>query len=206
MPDDGFSAQTSNGLPVFDTEQEFQDYLEKKFEANGFTAIQEVSPARSNYRADLLLIHDEYGKIGLELKRVTGGSDAGRAHQQVVRQYAGERYIGDRVFLWAFAPYMPKLQSAKEADDGESYYAVRTAGFQEGKLEVLEHFFQRYGIGVLNIHESGYARLKWGTTTEYMLPAFPMKTDIPERNQNGYELDSIRERVSERLYPTRDVF
>ncbi|MCQ4334816.1 hypothetical protein KM295_15280, partial [Natronomonas sp. F2-12] len=74
------------GLPVFDTEQEFQDFLERKFEENEYTAIQEVSPHRSNYRADLLLMHDEFGRIGLELKRLTGGSDAGKAHQQIVRQ------------------------------------------------------------------------------------------------------------------------
>jgi hypothetical protein len=190
-----------NGLPVFDTEQAFQDFLEKKFEENGFTAIQEVRPARSNYRADLLLIHDEFGKIGLELKRLTGGSDAGRAHQQIIRQYAGKRYIGDRVYLWVFAPYLPKLQSAEETDQWE-----RSTWFQRGKLEVLEHFFQRYGIGVLNVHESGYARLKWGHTAEHMLPAFPLKTEIPDRNKKEYKLDSIRERVAERLYPDRDVF
>lgn len=190
----------SNGLPVFDTEQQFQDYLEEKFEANGFTAIQEVSPSKSNYRADLLLIHDEFGKIGLELKRVTGGSDAGRAHQQIVRQYAGERYISGRVYLWAFAPYIPKLQSAKERD------SRAPASFQTGKLEVLEHFFQRYGIGVLNVHESTYARLKWGASKEFMLPAFPMKSEVPDRNQEGYELESIKDRVSKRLFPGRDVF
>lgn len=188
-----------HGLPVFDTEQEFQDFLERKFEENGFTAIQEVSPHRSNYRADLLLMHDEFGRIGLELKRLTGGSDAGRAHQQIVRQYSGKRYIGERVNLWAFAPYMPKLQ-----------YSIMTEGrstkFQGGKLEVLEHFFQRYGIGVLNVHEATYARLKWGSSREYMLPAFPMKRDFPERQKTEYNLESIRERVSERLYPDKNPF
>lgn len=79
-----------NGLPVFNSEQAFQEYLEEQFEGNGFTAIKEVSPAHSNYRADLLLIHDEFGKIGLELKKLSGGTDAGRAHQQIVRQYAGK--------------------------------------------------------------------------------------------------------------------
>ena len=190
-----------NGLPVFDTEQEFQDYLERKFEENGYTAIQEVSPHKSNYRADLLLMHDEFGRIGLELKRLTGGSDAGRAHQQIARQYAGKKYIGERVNLWAFAPYMPKLQSA-EMKETRGF----ASGFQKGKLEVLEHFFQRYGIGVLNVHEAAYARLKWGSNREYMLPAFPMERDFPVRQKTEYDLESIRERVSERLYPEKDVF
>jgi len=184
-----------NGLPVFDTEQAFQDYLEQKFEENGFTAIQEVSPHRSNYRADLLLMHEEFGKIGLELKRLTGGSDAGRAHQQIVRQYSGKKYLGERVHLWAFAPYIPKLQSA------EMRGARKAASFQRGKLEVLEHFFQRYGIGVLNVHETAYSRLKWGSRQEYMLPAFPMKRDIPQGQRTKYDLESIKKRVSERLYP-----
>lgn len=182
-----------NGLPVFDTEQEFQDYLERKFEENGYTAIQEVSPHRSNYRADLLLIHDEFGRIGLELKRLTGGSDAGKAHQQIVRQYSGKRYISERVNLWAFAPYMPKLQSAQMRQHRDQQR------FQGGKLEVLEHFFQRCGIGVLNVHETTYARLKWGSSREYMLPAFPMKRDFPVGQKTEYNLESIRDRVSERL-------
>jgi len=188
------------GLPVFDTEQAFQDYLERKFEENGYTAIQEVSPHRSNYRADLLLMHDEFGRIGLELKRLTGGSDAGRAHQQIVRQYSGKKYIGERVNLWAFAPYIPKLQAARMDDNQHQI------GFQGGKLEVLEHFFQRYGIGVLNVHETTYARLKWGSSREYMLPAFPMKRDFPDGQKNKYNIDSIRERVSKRLYPEKGDF
>lgn len=190
----------NNGLPIFDTEQAFQNYLEDKFEESGFTAIQEVSPHNSNYSADLILIHDEFGRIGLELKRLTGGSDAGRAHQQIVRQYSGKRYIGEHVNLWAFAPYMPKLQDDKIRERRNS------VSFQRGKLEVLEHFFQRYGIGVLNVHERAYARLKWGTSREYMLPAFPMKRDIPMRQKSEYNLESIRERVSERLYPETDIF
>lgn len=180
-----------NGLPVFHTESDFQDWLEEKFESEGWTAIQEVSPHRSNYRADLLLMHDEFGRIGMELKRLTGGSDAGRAHQQIVRQYSGKKYIGERVDKWAFAPYMPKLQYDQEK---------RQPQFQWGKLEVLEHFFQSYGIGVLNVHESAYARLKWGATKEYMLPAFPMKKQVPERNEEGYDLNKIEERIDERLY------
>lgn len=180
-----------NGLPVFHKESEFQDWLEEKFESAGWTAIQEVSPHRSNYRVDLLLIHDEFGRIGMELKRLTGGTDAGTAHQQIVRQYSGRKYIGERVDKWAFAPYMPKLQFEQEKRD---------SSFQYGKMEVLEHFFQSYGIGVLNVHESAYARLKWGPTKEYMLPAFSMKRQVPERNVNGYDLDKIEKRVDERLY------
>lgn len=179
-----------NGLPVFDTEQEFQDYLEQKFEAAGVTAIQEVSPHNSRYRADLLLIHDDLGKIGLELKRVTGGADAGRAHQQIVRQYAGRQYLGDEVRLWAFAPYVAKLQRDKLDDN-------RSPLFQEGKLEVLEHFFQQYGIGVLNVHETAYARLKWGASRPYMVPAFGMARDA---GGIDYDVEAIRDRVDDRLY------
>jgi len=182
------------GLPYFDTEQEFQDFLEEKFEAHGFDAIQEVSPHNSKYKADLLLLHDQYGAIGLELKRLTGGSDAGKAHQQIVRQYAGQKYINRRVRLWAFAPYMPKLQA--EMDEGTSH------GFQRGKLEALEHFFQRYGIGVLNVHHP-YTRIKWGISREYMIPGFELEVKPSGRETN---LEKIRKRVSERLYPDRDIF
>lgn len=179
-----------NGLPYFDTEQEFQDYLESKFESVGFDVIQEVSPHNSRYRVDLLLLHDEYGPIGMELKRLTGGTDAGRAHQQIVRQYSGRHYIGNKVKKWVFAPYMPKLQYDSDTDSRNDY-------FQKGKLEVLEHFFQAYGIGVLNVHSRGYARIKWGANNRHMLPGFPMAREVYEPD---YDIDSIEDRIAERLY------
>jgi hypothetical protein len=187
------SEKSQNGLPIFESEQQFQNYLEEKFESAGFTAIQEVSPHHSQYRADMILLHDEFGPIGLELKLLSGGSDAGKAHQQIVRQYAGKKYIGHRVEKWAFAPYMPKLQDAENRKE-------RDRAFQVGKLEVLEHFFHRYGIGTLNVHSRPYARLKWGSKKEFMLPAFPMKREIPERNRKGYNLELIDERIDSRLY------
>lgn len=183
--------RSSNGLPVFESEQEFQDYLERKFEEAGFTAIQEVSPHNSRYRADLILLDDKYGAIGLELKLLTGGTDAAQAHKQIVRQYSGRKYLGRRVEKWAFAPYMPKLQSEQESDEHRS--------FQRGKLEVLEHFFQRYGIGLLNVHERPYARLKWGQSNEYMIPAFSMAREIPEKYYKKCKLGLIEERIGARL-------
>lgn len=188
--------RSDNGLPYFDTEQELQDWLEEKFENNGFTAIQEVSPHNSQYRVDLLLLHDEFGPIGLELKRLTGGSNAARAHQQITRQYSGKKYIGKTVKKWAFVPYMPKLQHEQDNRSREN--------FQRGKLEVLEHFFQKYGIGVLNLHSRPYARIKFGNTTEHMLPAFGMARDI-HPGSTDYDLNSIEERISERLYPDQKL-
>ena len=189
----GNSEKSQNGLPKFESEQGFQDYLEGEFERAGFTAIQEVSPHHSQYRADLLLLHDEFGPIGLELKFLTGGSDAGKAHQQIVRQYAGKKYVGRRVERWAVAPYIHKLHGAEKRHE-------RDRAFQVGKLEALEHFFHRYGIGTLNVHMRPYARLKWGSQKEFMLPAFPMKREIPERNREGYDLERIDDRIDTRLY------
>jgi len=181
---------SQNGLPYFDTEREFQDYLESKFESVGFDVIQEVSPHNSQYRVDLLLLHDEYGPIGMELKRLTGGSDAGKAHQQIVRQYSGRRYIGKKVKKWVFAPYIPKLQYDSDTED-------RSDNFQKGKLEVLEHFFQAYGIGVLNVHSRPYSRIKWGHDNKHMLPGFSMAR---KRFEPDYNLGSIENRIAERLY------
>lgn len=183
----------SSGIPEFDDEQAFQDYLEERFEASGYTAIQEVSPHGSRYRADMLLMHDRYGRIGLELKYLTGGTDAATAHKQIVDQYAGRKYLGERVEKWAFAPYMPKLR--EEQLDGESH------GYQSGKLEVLEHFFQRYGIGLLNVHESPYARIKWGARQDFMIPAFVIGN---ETRHSGFStsarLAQIESRIEERLF------
>jgi hypothetical protein len=176
-------------LPVFESEQEFQDYLEKQLEEQGYTAIQEVKPHRSNYRVDLLLLHDDYGKIGIELKYLTGGTDAANAHRQIVDQYSGRKYLGDKVIKWVFAPYMPKLQSEQEHT---------MHGFQKGKHEVLQHMFQSYGIGFLDIHSSPYCTFDWGKGREYKMPAFKDKPGTLDES-NDFELEAIDERSRERL-------
>lgn len=180
---------SNDPLPDFDSEQEFQDYLERVLEESGFTAIQEVKPHRSDYRVDLLLIHDDYGKIGLELKYLTGGTDAAQAHEQIVRQYSGKKYLGDRVVKWVFAPYMPKLQSEQE----------HTAhGFQKGKHQVLKHMFQSYGIGFLDVHDSPYCFFEWGRKRKYKMPAFTSNHYSISEPQN-FDLGAIEERARERL-------
>lgn len=178
-----------NGLPEFESEQEFQDYLELQLEEEGFTAIQEVRPHNSQYRVDLLLLHDEYGKIGLELKYLTGGTDAADAHRQIVRQYSNKRYMGDRVTKWVFAPYMPKLQAELEHTN---------FGHQRGKLNGLKHFFQSYGIGVLDVHDSPYCQFEWGNRREYKMPAFT--TNHYEAGEiSDLDISAIETRARERL-------
>lgn len=184
------SQRSTFELPEFETEKEFQNYLESELEDSGYTAIQEVSPDRSNYRVDLLLMHDIYGKIGLELKRLTGGTDAADAHRQIVKQYSREKYLGDKVRKWVFAPYMPKLQSEQEHT---------MHGFQAGKLEVLKHFFQSYGIGVLDVHQSPYCYFEWGTGREYKIPAFSTNRQ-PMEKPVDLDLPSIHDRVNDRLF------
>jgi hypothetical protein len=176
-------------LPEFDSEQEFQDYLESQLERQGYTAIQEVKPHKSNYRVDLLLIHDDYGKIGMELKYLTGGTDAANAHRQIVDQYAGRRYLGNKVIKWVFAPYMPKLQSEQE-------HTVH--GFQKGKRDIIENMFNSYGIGFLDVHSSPYCSFNWGKGKEYKMPAFTAKSGTLDE-PDDMDLEQINNRSRERL-------
>jgi len=178
-----------NGLPYFDTEQEFQDYLESKFESVGFDVIQEVSPHNSQYRVDLLLLHDEYGPIGMELKRLTGGSDAGKAHQQIVRQYSGRRYIGKKVKNGYSHRISRNCNTIQILRIGQTIF--------KRKIRSLRTLFQAYGIGVLNVHSRPYSRIKWGHDNKHMLPGFSMAR---KRFEPDYNLDSIESRIAERLY------
>lgn len=94
--------------PDFDSEDAVQEWLEESFEACGWTAIREVSPHGSNKRADLIVHNEEYGWVGVEVKYLESsdcGGAIGDAIQQVFNKYHGRKYIGNKIDVWALAPY-----------------------------------------------------------------------------------------------------
>jgi len=121
----------------FSNEDEFQEWLQHTFRSHGWKAFREVSPSGTDYRADLLVHHDNWGWIGIECKYMSSprnGKKVGEAIEQIVTKYRGEEYppgTGE-VDLWAMAPYFSK--------DGGS-----TTGITQTIREVLCHF----GIAVL---------------------------------------------------------
>jgi len=178
-----------NSVPKFGNESEFQSWLEYRFERKGYDVLTEVKPHNSRYRADMILINGKLSPIGMELKYFSGGSDAARAHQQIVRQYAGRKYVGRKVNRWVFAPYMPKLVN----ELNKSGYHGRWS-----KAETLEHFFVRYGIGYLRLHRKPQAEIVWGKD-KYRTGAFALKRQVSDRI-NNHDITAIDQRISERLY------
>lgn len=171
------------------SEDDVQQYLEDKFEANGWTAIREVSPHRSNYRIDLLLIHERYGKVGIEVKYI-GAGEGGRvfaeAHQQITQQYWDKKYLGDRIGLWAIAPFFEHNHHDRE--DWHQTYA-------QGKGDFAREFFCKYGIGYLDLNDP-YGTIDFGySIAEYKIPAFPMERELPDRHTENCDVAAIRASV-----------
>lgn len=184
-----------NGVPKFNDEKQFQEWLVVKFENNGYDAITEVNPHNSNYRADMILLNGVGSPIGLELKYFKGGADAATAHKQIVERYSGRKYINRKIKRWAFAPYMPKFQYAQEKMDTDVHgYALRA-----GKMETLMHFFNKYGIGYLDIHQSRFGEIRWGKK-EYRLPAFDLVDEVHDRIGDECNIEKIDQRIEDRLY------
>lgn len=124
--------------PEFENEDHLQRWLETQFESAGWKAIREVKPHFSNYRADLIVHHDDWGWIGIECKYMSStrnGRNAAKALEQIVSQYRGRSYIGNKIFLWVFCPYFHKEDP--------------NASFQ-----TLRELFCYFGIGVINLYRS----------------------------------------------------
>jgi hypothetical protein len=126
------------------SEKELQEWLEQNFEKHGWTAIREISPHNSTRRADLLVEHDDYGRIGIETKYFDGdgGAKAAKAHHQITRQYRGRTYLTDRVNKWAICPYFWGINSP----DYISYQRPNI------RSEFLREFFCSHGIGFIDLN------------------------------------------------------
>jgi len=172
-------------------EDELQQFLADGFESNGWNAIREVKPDRSNYRVDLLLLHPEYGRIGVETKYIRPG-DGGRvfaeACQQIVGQYWNQKYLGEKVTMWAVAPYFEVEHRPGELDEWAS-------GHTRGRQQFVREFFCRLGIGFIGLSGS-YAIIDFAySVPEYKIPGFSMGRPVPERHYENVNPDAIRKSV-----------
>lgn len=118
----------------FEDEKELQSWLKEEFLSYGWEAYREVSPKGTDYRADLIVYHENWGYIGIECKYMSSprnGKKVGEAIEQIVAKYRSERYLyGDQVDLWAFCPYIEN---------------VPVTGINQTIREILCHF----GIAIL---------------------------------------------------------
>jgi len=120
----------------FDDEKELRDWLAKQFKKYGWRAWTEKRPHGTDYRADIIVYHHEYGYIGIECKHMntlSAGSYIGKALEQVLFQYRGKSYdmTNGSLDLWAVCPYA-KYDRSHTAD-------------RQTVREMLCHF----GIGII---------------------------------------------------------
>lgn len=134
-----------NEVPYLESEDEVQAWLKSEFEEAGWTAIREVSPAFSDYRADLIVQHQDYGWIGIEVKHCSTSDNSGgvlaEGFRQITQQYRGRTYINEQIDLWAIAPYFYSKHQDREHDYGAPEKFVR-------------EFFCYFGIGYINFSRS----------------------------------------------------
>lgn len=174
-----------------DNEDELQEWVSEGLETNGWDVIREVSPDRSDYRVDLLCIHPQFGRIGVETKYVgtgEGGKKISRAHEQITQQYWNKKYWNDKILLWAICPYFERAYC--EGDYNRTATAERN--------EFTREFFCHYGIGYLqpthtyNVIDFGYS------VAERKIPAFSVDRDIPSRHYENVDIENVRESVREK--------
>ncbi len=178
-------------LDKLEDEDQLQQFLAERINQAGWDAIREVSPDRSDYSVDLLLLHPEYGRIGVETKYIRPG-DGGRvfakACQQIVGQYWNQKYLGEKVTLWAIAPYFEVSHQSNELDQF-------TRGHVNGRQKFVREFFCRLGIGFINLSGS-YVIVDFAySVPEYKIPGFELDRPIPERHYENVDPDAIRESV-----------
>jgi len=141
---------------VLDSEDELQEWLKDAFEEAGWTAIREVSPHSSDYRADLIVEHDRFGWFGIETKFIGTGrglTNIAKAHHQIIQKYRGRRYIGEKIDLWCVCPYLQNANTIREPGMDKKKMRQRTEYERKRRQKLLSTrpFFQQAGIGWIGL-------------------------------------------------------
>lgn len=176
---------------VFGDENELKDYLEDKFESNGWDCLREVRPDRSQYKVDIILKHDFFGPIGMEVKYLKAGDSAGviaDAHKQVTNQYWDKKYFGEKILKWTVCIYERRLHGS---DDNVDEWGRNMVGIRK---RFTREFFCRYGIGVLRLGD--FAEIDFNySSNEHKIPCFPIIEPIPPIRYESTDLESLHESI-----------
>lgn len=187
----GVSGVNDRGMELCDTvdsEEELQQWLESFFEENGWTAIREVSPHKSNYKADLIVNHHDYGWIGIETKYFEGdgGAKVAEAHHQLTRKYRSEKYINNKIDLWAFCPYFTAYNSDSRLHSRE----------QQIRGQFSRELFSKHGVGYIDLD-----RREMLIDFAYSQPIakIPVDGDASDRYYENVDIHEIKKSVSRKM-------
>lgn len=166
-------------------EDDLQAALADVFRANGWVAVREYTPDRSNRRVDIFAEHDAYGRVGIETKYIRTDREGRRlaeAFLQVERDYSHRLFNGTRIDLWAIAPYF-----APGTLDGTTE--------DRRLMDFIRAFLTRVGIGVLDCHAR---TLKIQFDTDRRDTTVPVAGPYTDTYAARLDADSLRKLVSER--------
>lgn len=173
-------------------EDELQRILAEVFRSNGWTAIREYTPDKSQKRIDLFVEHPKYGKIGIETKHLRSdrdGSTLAQAYIQITRDYWKKRYNGEKILLWAIAPYFSPGKLLGSIDDDQIKHFVR-------------EFITATGVGYIDCHaDTLTARFSESSFSKTIPIAGPYVSTYSDRVQ----LERLRNHVRERRQDRNDT-
>jgi hypothetical protein len=166
-------------------EDDLQAALADVFRANGWTAVREYTPDRSDHRVDIFAEHDAYGQLGIETKYIRSERDGARlaeAFLQVERDYSRRLYNGTPVQLWAIAPYFAPGRLEGATDDRRL-------------MDFTRAFLTRVGIGVLDCHAR---TLKIQFAISRRDTTVPVAGPYTDSYAARLDVDTLRDLVSDR--------
>ena len=153
----------NNEIVQVNSEKDYQNYLQRVFENNGWSVDDEVYDDDSDHRADLIVDHGNYGKYGIEAKYTNyGGSTPAHAHHQIVKKYRQATFDGHKIRKWVYAPFY-----TLRADATEPYHHPDPPR-HSWVNELLMPFFNSHGIGYL--HNADLTIRFQDVATDYIVP------------------------------------
>lgn len=174
---------------VVGSELELQEWVEQFFEDRGWRAEREVSPAESDYRADLIVSSDEYGQFGIETKYIEGSSGSlfASAHYQITQKYRGKTYHGTKTDAWVVCPYF--VDMGGPTDDPKR-------NMQKAKSRFAQSFFVRHGIGYINLDRPQFLLdFNPADASEKV----PVGGRFIENYEGHVDIESVHEKVAQRM-------
>lgn len=185
-----------------DCEEDLQKYLEAGMLTEGWDVIREMNPDNSNKRVDLVGIHPQYGRIGVETKYQNNGSFGSHVAEGIrqILGYSKHRYLGEEIDLWAIGIHGSKFKFIQERirDDEEKRRRLRELFW---KLHTQQRVVNGFGIGWLNLSNDRVVVEFAADTPTYRIPLFTLE----ERgwpwwyNENGeFDRPTVVQKVNNR--------
>lgn len=157
-------------------EEDLQKYLKAGLESQGWDVIRERTPDRSNLRVDLVAIHAEYGKIGIETKYRTDGSFASHVSAAIrqIMEYSSKKYFGNEIKLWSIGIYDNRIDYIESVDDDNEVRWYRDKMHRE--QEVAQRMVNGFGIGWIDLMGDRVVNEYAADTPTYRIPLFTLES------------------------------